>query len=131
MKFKCIKEGRMEEGHVFAYKGNIYEGYMEPEIEPGEGPYYEIHDELWDDHYKIYHGMDQEFFDEYFIILLPEVPETHLRGLVTLETEIKPGIHDFGIQISKDGRVWICIDGQAFMRFKPVRKDYENVDDKS
>ena len=26
---------------------------------------------------------------------------------------------DFGIQIARDGRVWICIDGVAFLRFNP------------
>lgn len=26
---------------------------------------------------------------------------------------------DFGIQIAEDGRVWVCIDGIAFLRFKP------------
>jgi hypothetical protein len=26
---------------------------------------------------------------------------------------------DFGIQIATDGRVWICINGSAFIRFKP------------
>lgn len=26
---------------------------------------------------------------------------------------------DFGIQIATDGRVWVCINGIAFLRFKP------------
>lgn len=26
---------------------------------------------------------------------------------------------DLGIQISEDGRVWICINGKAFLRFHP------------
>ena len=29
---------------------------------------------------------------------------------------------DFGIQIAQDGRVWICIDGIAFVRFTPTNK---------
>jgi len=26
---------------------------------------------------------------------------------------------DFGVQIARDGRVWICVDGVAFIRFLP------------
>ncbi|QIG58291.1 hypothetical protein SEA_SKOG_139 [Gordonia phage Skog] len=26
---------------------------------------------------------------------------------------------DLGIQIAWDGRVWLCVNGQAFLRFKP------------
>ena len=62
---------------------------------------------------------------------MKEYPETHQQGLISLEnadsfplrnwqdmksTYIKG---DFGIQIAKDGRVWICIDGIAFLRFSP------------
>ena len=50
-----------------------------------------------------------------------EIPETHMRGHFSIEADIKEGLLDcdFGIQIAKDGRVWICIDGVAFIRFKP------------
>ena len=34
---------------------------------------------------------------------------------------------DFGIQIAEDGRVWICINGIAFIRFTPTNK-YKAVD---
>jgi hypothetical protein len=27
---------------------------------------------------------------------------------------------DLGIQVAKDGRVWVCINGIAFLRFKPT-----------
>ena len=27
----------------------------------------------------------------------------------------------FGIQVAKDGRVWICVNGVAYLRFKPNR----------
>jgi len=27
---------------------------------------------------------------------------------------------DFGIQVAEDGRVWICIDGIAFLHFMPI-----------
>ncbi len=56
------------------------------------------------------------------------LPETHEQGLITFEQDIKTGgiKGDFRIQIAKDGRVWICVDGQALIRFKPVHlfKDY-------
>ena len=52
------------------------------------------------------------------------LPETHTQGIVSLENkEIveRMDLHDadFGIQIAHDGRVWICINGVAFIRFKP------------
>ena len=56
-----------------------------------------------------------------------EVPETHTRGHLSIEADIKSLVDcDFGIQIAPDGRVWICIDGQAFIRFKPVSKTEED-----
>jgi hypothetical protein len=61
---------------------------------------------------------------------MKEIPETHLLGLVTIEQDLKitAKIADFGIQISQDGRVWICIDGQAVIRFKPLLKQsYEDI----
>ena len=27
-----------------------------------------------------------------------------------------------GVQVSDDGRVWICVNGEAFLRFKPLPK---------
>ena len=58
-----------------------------------------------------------------------EVPEFHQTGHISLENL---GIHfpelesqfasktvDFGVQIAKDGRVWICIDGISLIRFSP------------
>jgi hypothetical protein len=27
---------------------------------------------------------------------------------------------DVGIQVATDGRIWVCIDGSAFLRFKPL-----------
>ena len=51
--------------------------------------------------------------------------ETHQQGFLSVEAVITKSIMDcdFGVQIADDGRVWICIDGQAFLRFKPIRKD--------
>jgi len=47
------------------------------------------------------------------------------HGLISFEQEIKQGgiKGDFGIQIAKDGRVWICVDGQALIRFKPLKEN--------
>ena len=54
--------------------------------------------------------------------VLKELKETHLQGHLSVEADIKSSLNcDFGIQIFSDGRVWICIDGIAFIRFKPSR----------
>lgn len=53
--------------------------------------------------------------------ILKELKETHLQGFLSIEADIKSSLNcDFGIQISTDGRVWICVDGIAFIRFKPT-----------
>jgi len=54
-----------------------------------------------------------------------EIPETHQKGIVSIEQDLKSGnqLKDFGIQIAKDGRIWICIDGVAAIRFKPLSKE--------
>ncbi len=50
--------------------------------------------------------------------------EEHDQGLISIENEIKRKhvIGDIGIQIANDGRIWICIDGVSFLRFKPLSK---------
>ena len=53
-------------------------------------------------------------------------PETHKQGLLSIENlEIiqKKDLTDVdvGLQISTDGRIWLCIDGIAFIRFKPYK----------
>jgi hypothetical protein len=45
--------------------------------------------------------------------------ETHTKGMLSIENIPNTGIADFGIQIGYDSRVWICINGIAFIRFKP------------
>lgn len=59
--------------------------------------------------------------------MIKEYAETHQRGMISLEylPEERMIEGDFGIQIAKDGRVWICIDGVAFIRFKPAAKEKE------
>lgn len=54
-------------------------------------------------------------------------PETHQQGTILFENVSHlEHLHDagvmkgdFGIMIAEDGRVWICIDGIAFVRFTP------------
>ena len=55
-----------------------------------------------------------------------DFPETHRQGLVLVENKdlvLSQNLMDadFGVQISHDGRVWICVNGLAFIRFKPHR----------
>lgn len=67
---------------------------------------------------------------------MKDYPETHQRGHISIEN-IPDAMYqqylrnnfnplsmsgDFGIQIAKDGRVWVCIDGIAFIRFSPDRR---------
>ena len=51
--------------------------------------------------------------------------ETHQRGYITIEN-VPDSTHmegDLGIQIARDGRVWVCINGLAFVRFRPKPKE--------
>ena len=52
--------------------------------------------------------------------MIKEYEETHQKGAISIEKDLKAGLYegDLGVQIAKDGRVWICIDGQAVIRFK-------------
>jgi hypothetical protein len=53
--------------------------------------------------------------------------ETHQIGRISIENlettlsilQKEKNIGDFGVQIAKDGRIWICINGVAFIRFSP------------
>lgn len=49
--------------------------------------------------------------------------ETHQFGIISIENlpDNKLIEGDLGIQISEDGRVWVCINGIAFIRFKPIK----------
>lgn len=56
--------------------------------------------------------------------MLPEWPETHARGRVSVENADMIAAMDLtdcdlGVQIGWDGRVWLCINGMAWIRFKP------------
>jgi len=52
-------------------------------------------------------------------------PETQQKGLITIENDLRTGglIGDFGIQIAKDGRIWICMNGVSVIRFKPLDEE--------
>jgi hypothetical protein len=65
--------------------------------------------------------------------MIKEYPETHQKGLISIEQPLIPRlgnnwIGDFGIQIAADGRIWICIDGVAAIRFKPINKIKKLID---
>jgi len=51
---------------------------------------------------------------------------THCQGIISIEeiSNEKMFYGDLGIQISPNGKVWICINGQAFLRFNPITLDY-------
>lgn len=60
---------------------------------------------------------EKDKFEEYTL--------TSSYGMITIENlETFKGksliLGSLGVQISKDGRLWICIDGVAFLRFKPI-----------
>jgi hypothetical protein len=56
-------------------------------------------------------------------IVFKEMTETHSQGVISIENSPDKRIMegDLGIQIGPDGRVWICINGSAFLRFKPMK----------
>ncbi len=52
-----------------------------------------------------------------------DLPAAHMQGMLEVDSKITSNVDcDFGIQIATDGRVWVCIDGVAFIRFKPLQK---------
>lgn len=56
-----------------------------------------------------------------------EYPETHQQGIISIENEMPHGSikGDIGIQIATDGRIWVCINGIGFIRFRPLITDKE------
>lgn len=62
--------------------------------------------------------------------MIADYPETHQNGRVDVHNRdlidaalATGGEVDFGVQIAWDGRVWVCVNGMAFLRFKPARKE--------
>lgn len=50
--------------------------------------------------------------------------ETHWQGFLSVEKELTPGTMyvDMGVQISEDGRLWLCVNGEAVIRFKSTEE---------
>jgi len=59
---------------------------------------------------------------------IPPYEETHQQGYLSIEQALPARMKecDFGIQIAEDGRVWICIDGISFLRFKPKIENWKH-----
>jgi len=57
--------------------------------------------------------------------IIEEYPETHQFGNISIENIPESNFMegDLGIRIADDGRVWVCINGVAFIRFKPVKSN--------
>lgn len=55
---------------------------------------------------------------------IKEYKETHQYGRLSVEMPLDEKFYDcdLGIQIATDGRIWLCIDGKAALRFKPTTK---------
>ena len=53
---------------------------------------------------------------------MKKYPETHQQGIISFEQNINTGWikGDIGIQIASNGKIWICIDGKALIRFQPL-----------
>jgi len=51
-------------------------------------------------------------------------PVLHQDGVLSVEMELPKGANlgDVGIQIARDGRIWLCYNGQSYLRFKPLTK---------
>jgi len=55
---------------------------------------------------------------------LPTLEATYQMGVISIENLPENNYFNgnLGVQLAADGRVWVCIDGQAFLRFTPSRK---------
>lgn len=63
--------------------------------------------------------------EEYFDLnenLIEPYEVTHQKGVISVEKFLNTGGHygDVGVQIARDGRIWMCYNGQALIRFKPA-----------
>ena len=52
----------------------------------------------------------------------PEMELTSVEGFLSIDQSLSAAgkAAVLGLQIAKDGRVWICIDGQSVIRFRPA-----------
>jgi len=61
-----------------------------------------------------------------------DFPETHKQGLLSIENlehiqAMNKMDCDVGVQIAYDGRIWLCVNDVAFIRFKPDRTKFTVV----
>lgn len=56
---------------------------------------------------------------------IKEYQETHQFGRISIENVPDDRVieGDLGVQIAEDGRIWVCINGIAFIRFKPSKQE--------
>ena len=56
-------------------------------------------------------------------------PETHQEGYISIEQSIGVGVKEgnLGVQIADDGRIWICLNGIALIRFKPKAQKRKGI----
>ena len=57
--------------------------------------------------------------------LFKEYELQHGEGNISIDNipeNFNHKINDLGIQISENGKVWICINGISFLRFSPTYK---------
>uniref|UniRef100_A0A6M3IWQ1 Uncharacterized protein n=1 Tax=viral metagenome TaxID=1070528 RepID=A0A6M3IWQ1_9ZZZZ len=48
-------------------------------------------------------------------------PEQHAKGTIVIENVPDSSVikGDIGVQVAIDSRIWVCINGLAFLRFSP------------
>ena len=66
---RAKKDGKMEDGRYFCYKYETYHAaILDGDEDDDGGDFYYVEDENEDGKYEL-HGMDKEFFDEYFVAM--------------------------------------------------------------
>jgi hypothetical protein len=66
--------------------------------------------------------------------LFKEMSETHCKGSLDIFEDFKRSNFDLqhvdlGLQISYDGRLWLCVNGVALIRFKPELAEVMSYED--
>jgi hypothetical protein len=69
LEVKAKKDGQMDDGDYFCYTGEIYWACVAYWPEEDDEEYYDVEDELCKESNTSLHGMDKEFFNEYFEVL--------------------------------------------------------------
>jgi hypothetical protein len=49
---------------------------------------------------------------------------SYINGIISIEKELKPKLFkgSIGLQVSRSGKIWLCIDRQAVIRVSPETK---------